>query len=159
MKILGIDPGLAKTGWAIVEVKKGVAPVVIDTGLLTTSRASIQAERVTTMVLGIAGVRGLYAPDAVAIERVFVGPRNMSTVETAEVIGALRYSLWVNGNYAHDYAPATIKKVIAGKGNAKKPAVAAAVKAITGYEAPTNHESDAIAVALTRWREEEAGSA
>ena len=152
MKILGIDPGLANTGWAVIEVVHGGQPVVVETGLLTTDNKSIQAERMLVIVTNLVAVIERFYPEHIAMERVFVGPRNMRAVETAEVIGAIRYAFWQGGFYIHDYAPTTVKKMVAGKGNADKAAVAAAVQALKGGGAYSNHESDAGAVALTHWR-------
>ena len=151
MKILGIDPGLANTGWAVIEVVQGGQPVVVETGLITTDNKTIQAQRIAVIVTNIVAVMERFDAEHVAMERVFVGPRNMRAVETAEVIGALRYRLWLDGFHVVDYAPTTVKKTVSGKGNASKATVAAAVQAFTGYIG-SNHESDAIAIALTHWR-------
>ena len=153
MKILGIDPGLANTGWAVIEVVQGGQPAVIETGLITTDNKTIQAQRIAVIVTNIVAVMERFDAEHVAMERVFVGPRNMRAVETAEVIGALRYRLWLDGFHVVDYAPTTVKKTVTGKGNATKGAVAAGVARIIGHRAfISNHESDAIAVALTHWR-------
>ena len=74
MKILGIDPGLANTGWAVIEVVQGGQPVVVETGLLTTDNKTIQAQRIAVIVTNIVAVMERFDAEHVAMERVFVGP-------------------------------------------------------------------------------------
>ena len=150
MKILGIDPSLVATGWAVIEVEGGISNR-LGVGVIKTSAKNIQADRLHTIAVQIVDVAHEYKPNYIAMESMYVGQNMRGAVMTAEVLGVIRLQLWRNGYHIMDYAPTQIKKAIVGKGNAKKDAVAKSVGVLLGIsnlDLP-HHITDALAVALT----------
>ena len=80
-RILGIDPGLAATGWGLIEVRDNRLSFVADGTLRSDSRASL-ADRLAALFDGISELIEAYAPDEVAVEETFVNVNPKSHVET-----------------------------------------------------------------------------
>lgn len=143
MKILGIDPGIANTGWAVLEERK-----VIATGTIRTSPKMARPARLYKIRCELALVLGFYEPSRVVMER--LGRFTRNTAHTSvEAQGVIRLTCWEYSRYTHDFAPMQVKKAVTGNGRATKDEVAEVVRAITGWEGGSNHEADAVAIALT----------
>jgi crossover junction endodeoxyribonuclease RuvC len=152
MRILGLDPSLTCTGWAIVE-----NCIVIHSGTIKTKAKQSLAQRLKIIQSGILEILDMRQEvDYVAIEDVFVNHRNMKTsIQLAKVhgviIGAV-LSIYID-EVIKVYAPRFVKQVVTGNGNASKEQVLKMVKLQSGYKGNQLDESDAIAVALTCERE------
>lgn len=146
--ILGIDPGLGNTGWAIISVD-GQNYKFIECGTIVTDAKSETAERLSIIGSEIEKVIGRYKPDIGCIEEVFVNKNNLSSLKLGHARGVLIYCVAKNNIPLFEYSATNIKKTIVGIGRAEKDQVAMMVKILLPKALPKNdHEADAIACAL-----------
>ena len=85
-RILGIDPGLAATGWGLIEVRDNRLSFVADGTLRSDSRAAL-ADRLAALFDGISELIEAYAPDEVAVEETFVNANPKSTLKLGQARG------------------------------------------------------------------------
>ena len=145
--ILGIDPGIAETGWAVVKASPGEARVV-ESSSLKTYPYDLLVVRIDGIVSSMKEVLDYFKPNEVAMESLVLLPRR-GTVGSYELTGALRMSFWREGHHIHDYAPSRVKKVTSGHGNADKEMMAFAVSCVLEFASNSPHRIDAAAVAYT----------
>lgn len=148
MRVLGIDPGLRRCGFAVLERRDRVTrpvsygTVVTGAGPVATRLAEL-AERLRTVIRD-------HQPDVAAIEQLFVN-RNLRTVMTVgQASGVALLVAAESGLLIASYTPTQIKVAVTGSGNAPKSQVGFMVKAMVGLPAPARpaDSADAIAVAL-----------
>ena len=146
--VLGIDPGLRATGWAVLSEHAG--RTAITCGVVRPNPRAPTSERLRAIVEGMLAVIDTHRPAAVAVERAFV----RENVRTALALGqaqavALLAAAW-RDLPVREYAPREIKQVTTGDGAADKRAVAEALRRQLGLRTlPAPHDaSDALAVAF-----------
>jgi len=145
--ILGIDPGLASTGYAVLSIEGTRLRGVAD-GTLTTTPRQDHIERLKILFDGVAAVVDDFEIHAAAIEAWFVHPAATSTMGTAEARGAIQVAL-ANGELdVTEYTPKSIKQAVTGSGAADKTQVQAMVTRLCGRKCSSNHAADAMAVAI-----------
>jgi crossover junction endodeoxyribonuclease RuvC len=148
MRVLGIDPGLGRCGWAVVE-RAARRTVALGYGTVATHGDEV-APRLAELAGKLREVVATYRPDSFAIERLFVN----ANVRTAMTVGqASGVALLIAAD--HDlpvsaYTPSQVKRAVTGMGNAPKAQVGYMVRALLGLDAvPTPADTaDALAVAL-----------
>ena len=151
MKILGIDPGSHRTGWAVLqEVAPGRPPVVLGSGTLSPGASLPLSERLVQLSRGIAEVRACFSPDVVVMEESFF----QKNARTALVLGHARGALIAGaceGLPFAEYPPAVIKKTVGGSGRASKEGLAQLLATQLRLPAPlaSLDASDALAAAWT----------
>lgn len=153
MKVLGVDPGTAVTGYGVVETANGIPACgrLIECGVLTFSRGSDLALRLAQLHEGIALLIKRHRPRSLALENAFYG----KNVRTALVLGQARGVVLLAAAQAGldiaEYAPATIKKTVGGRGAAGKAQVGLMVARLLQLRhAPRPADAaDGVAVALT----------
>lgn len=145
--ILGIDPGLANTGWALVE-RSGSRLTVVDCGTLRTSPRTPHAERLRSLFDGVAGLLAGHDVTGAAIESWFVHPVSKSAMGMAEARGAVIVAIASAGVEVVEYPPTEIKLAVTGSGRADKDQVRTMVGRLTGHTADGDHAADAIAAAV-----------
>jgi len=145
--ILGIDPGLASTGYAVL-VQNGTRLKGVADGTLKTSPRTDQPERLKILFEGILAVAEEHEIESAAIEAWFVHPASTSTMGTAEARGAIQVALARASLSVAEYTPKTIKQSVAGFGGADKAQVHAMVRRLCGRDCSSNHSADAMAVAI-----------
>jgi crossover junction endodeoxyribonuclease RuvC len=148
MVVLGIDPGVRRTGYAVVEAVGGKA-LLVASGTLSTSSKSPFHERLKSIYQGLLQVVARFSPDEIAVEDVFV----KNNVRVALRMGHIRgVALLVAANHGvpiGEYSPGEIKQAIVGSGSASKEQVKFMVTALLKLaDISSEDESDAIAVAL-----------
>lgn len=147
MIVLGIDPGLANTGWGVIE-RRGSRLACLAYGCVTTDRGRSVAERLREIHRAISEVIGRYAPDECAVENVYFGSNASSAFATGQARGValLAAASLVIG----EYGPGEVKMAVVGTGSADKAQVQYMVKAILGLpHAPRpDHAADALAAAI-----------
>lgn len=149
MKILGIDPGLQKTGWGLIEAVDNRLSF-ITCGLIKTDPALMLSERLRQIDEGMQQVIALHAPEEAAIEETFMNNNAASALKlgcargVAMVVPA-RFNIPV-----HEYAPNLVKKSVVGTGHATKDQVEMMVRTLipTVGRALGADEADAIAIAI-----------
>lgn len=147
MIVLGIDPGLASTGWAVVE-RAGSSLTVLGSGTLTTSPRTVHAERLRALFDGVTQVVAQHNVAGAAVESWFIHPVSKAAMGMAEARGALLVAIANAGIDVVEYPPTEIKLAVTGSGRADKDQMRAMVTRLARHEAPSDHAADAIAAAI-----------
>lgn len=146
--MLGVDPGSAATGWAVVAAE-GNRCRLVGAGVIRPKGAD-RAARLADLSRRLAAVVGDNDPGEAAVETPFTGRNPRSTAVLAEARGAILAVLGSAGVPVADYSPAQVKNSIVGHGRAEKDQVAYMVVRLLGLAAPPPHDAaDAMAIALT----------
>lgn len=150
MVILGIDPGLANTGWGVVE-RSGPRCRAIAYGCVTTNPGTPLPERLRTIHDEIAAVVSRYAPHACAIESVFFGTNAKSAFATGQARGVALLATAARTLSHAEYSPVQIKSVVCGSGTADKRQVTFMVRTLLSldHDPKPDHAADALAIAIT----------
>lgn len=150
MIILGIDPGYARVGWAILENGKSKLEVR-DCGCIETSKDTDSQERLVDVYKQVCKLIKKYQPDVLAIEELFFTNNAKTAFKVGEARGVIILSGAMQKIPVASYTPLQIKVAVTGYGQADKPQVGRMVKAILKLqELPKLDDTvDAIAVALT----------
>jgi crossover junction endodeoxyribonuclease RuvC len=148
MRILGIDPGTRVTGYGIVE-KKGNRLLHIDNGAISTRSDEDLALRLKTIHDALGRIIGEYAPEAVAVEQIFVARNALSALKLGHARGA---ALLAGANHhlpVFEYTALQVKNAVVGYGKAGKGQVQQMVKSLLSLpEIAQEDASDALAVAI-----------
>lgn len=155
MRILGIDPGLANTGYGIID-HDGNRSVLVTSGCVITPAGDPMPQRLKQIHDELSIVVEKWKPEAVAVEQLFFA-RNVSTAITvAQGRGVAILAMAQRRLPLHEYSPLQIKQAITGSGKADKAQITRMVRALLAIgtdgdetRAPvTNHAADALATAL-----------
>lgn len=148
MIVLGLDPGLAATGWGIIEAS-GNRLRHIAHGTVRTRPTEPLADRLAALYDGLATVIGAHACTAAAIEEVFVNSNPQSTLKLGQARGVVMLAAARNGLPVTEYATRLVKKAIVGVGSADKVQVHAMVeRLLAGTKVTGSDAADALAVAI-----------
>lgn len=145
--VLGIDPGLASTGYALLSGPPS-RPRVVVLGTVRTSPRTAHPHRLRAIHDEVAALVAGHIVEAAAIEAWFVHPVSRSAMGMAEARGAILVALAGAGVEVVEYSPNTIKQSVTGSGSADKLQVRAMVGRITGAAPETDHAADALAAAI-----------
>jgi crossover junction endodeoxyribonuclease RuvC len=148
VRILGIDPGLGITGYGVVE-KDGSRLVYVASGRVKSDERQPLAERLSTILVGLAEVIDTFAPVEVAVEKVFVNVNPNSTLLLGQARGAAICAAVIARLPVSEYTALQVKQAVVGQGHAKKEQVQEMVKrllALPGY--PGEDAADALACAI-----------
>ncbi|MBU2530916.1 MAG: crossover junction endodeoxyribonuclease RuvC [Elusimicrobia bacterium] len=149
MIILGIDPGLDRTGWAILK-KEGASLNILDSGLIHTKTTTPLPERLEFIFDNINSVTLKWSPETAAIEEMFLNKKTNTQANTVYARGVILLACKKSGLLINSYNPKTIKKNVSGNGSADKLQMQKIVKMILGLkEIPKPDDvADAMAAAL-----------
>lgn len=149
MVILGIDPGLAHTGWGVVETRGPVCRARAYGCVETRSHESIDS-RLGRIYDEVKAVIERYGPTELAIENVYFGENVKSAVATAQARGAAIVACAKVGLSVGEYTPMQIKQAVVGTGAADKRQVMYMVKNVLAldHEPHPDHAADALAAAV-----------
>lgn len=150
-RILGVDPGLGITGYAVVESDAGRDPRVIEAGAIRPGRGEDLAERLRRLHEDLSAVVAEFAPRRVAVEQVFVHRRHVrSAVQMGHARGVILLTAATAEIAVDEFSPAEIKKSLTGHGQASKRQMQTAVMRACGLaRLPEPADvADAIAIAL-----------
>ena len=151
MKILGIDPGLANTGFGVIEIVYKI-PNYIQSGIITTNPKDTLANRIKVILTSLNNVIKEYNPDCACIEKVFINVNPKSSLLLGQARGCAISSCVLNDINITEYTALQIKKSIVGYGHADKVQVSKMVKLLLKLkDAPQKDSSDALAIALTHF--------
>lgn len=152
-RFLGIDPGLNRTGYALLESSpKG--PVLREGGIIRSTQEANLASRVHEIGAGIREVIEEYHPDIMSIEQIFTTPKfPKSSIIMAHARGAILYAAHEAGVPVVHYTPTQIKRLITGSGRASKEQMQHAIKTELGLKTilEPNDVADAFAAALCHY--------
>jgi crossover junction endodeoxyribonuclease RuvC len=152
-RILGIDPGLATVGFGVIKAGARNQPVeLVDFGIIQTPAKEEISLRLKTIHEDLSTVLDEFKPQVVAIEKLFFY-RMGNTIAVAQARGIILLVLAQYGLPYMEFTPAQIKQSVAGRGNAQKDEVQAAVarELALDYVPRPDDAADALAIALTGW--------
>jgi crossover junction endodeoxyribonuclease RuvC len=149
MIVLGIDPGMAETGFGVIAVE-GSRMRALDQGIIATAARLPPAQRLAAVHERMAELIAQHAPDAAALEDLYVGANPRTILSVGQARGAVLAACGLAGLDAAGYPPAEVKKSVCGFGRADKGQMLRMVTAILGLDPPpaTDHAADALAVAI-----------
>ncbi len=149
MFVLGIDPGLTRTGYGIVAAE-GSAHRAVAAGVLRTDRHASQGERLVELHRDLCELIAEHDPGAVAIERVFVNQNLRTAMSVARASGVAVLAAAQAGIEVAEYTPSAIKMALVGYGGAPKDQVQRVVAMRLGLPAVPEpaDAADALAIAL-----------
>ncbi|MEE8273128.1 MAG: crossover junction endodeoxyribonuclease RuvC [Alphaproteobacteria bacterium] len=167
MRLLGLDPGLRKTGWGVIDVAGNRLRHVAH-GTVTTDNGKPLSLRLVQLHEGLRDIIARYRPDAAAVEETFVNRNAVSTLKLGQARGVVLLAPALAGVPASEYATNLVKKSIVGSGHAGKEQVAEMVRRLLPGCLPEGSDAaDALAVAIchahhaltqARWAKAEAVS-
>ena len=148
IRIIGIDPGLRRTGWGIVEAE-GSRLIYVASGLITSDAEDDLAYRLRSIYEGLVGVIASFAPHEAAVEETFVNKDARATLKLGQARGMALLAPALKGLRIAEYQPNVIKKAVTGTGHGEKRQIAAMI----GFLLPKARfdgadEADALAIAI-----------
>ena len=120
MRILGIDPGLERTGWAVLEKDGAAQPGLAASGVIRTPGNTPLEKRLASIFDGLSALVKTHSPDEAAIEEVFFSKRANTQANTTHARGVILLACEKGGVPISSYNPKVIKKTISGSGAAGK---------------------------------------
>lgn len=150
MIILGIDPGLANTGWGVIE-RKGPRCTPVAYGCITTRASEPLAARLAAIHDEVRAVIERYRPEECAVESIFFGTNAKSAFATGQARGVALLATAEREVALAEYSPVQVKSVVVGSGKADKRQVTYMVRTLLGFDhdPKPDHAADALAVAIT----------
>lgn len=149
MRIIGIDPGLQRTGWGVI-TSKGNQLSFIACGMVSPKSSWALADRLKFLHDEISKVIELHKPETAAIEDTFVNMNAASTLKLGNARGALLLSLAIGGLPVAEYTATQVKKSVVGVGRAEKDQIGVMVRMLLpGCKQEQADAMDALAVAIT----------
>lgn len=150
MLILGVDPGLQRTGWGIIR-KDGSHLAFIGCGIVTSNSNWPLPQRLLQLHDGLLEIITHYKPEVSAAEETFVNVNPASTLKLGQARGAVLMTLSLAGLPVHEYSATNVKKSVTGAGRADKNQVQALVEMLLPACKPHikgADAADALAVAI-----------
>lgn len=148
MRLLGLDPGLQRTGWGMVDAH-GNHVRFLAAGVVVTDPERSLAERLDDLYRGLREVLHLHRPDAAAVEETVVNVNAKSSLKLGHARGVVLLVAAHAGLEVAEYASKTVKRAVVGTGGAEKRQVAMMVQTLLpGCGRATADAADALAVAL-----------
>jgi crossover junction endodeoxyribonuclease RuvC len=148
IRILGIDPGLRRTGWGVVAVEGNRLSYLACGSLSTDDRATL-AERLVAIHDGLRRVVEEHAPDEAAVEATFVSKDAAATLKLGQARGAAMLVPACAGIPVAEYAPNVVKKTIVGAGHGEKAQIRMMIGVLLPKADPqTTDAADALAIAV-----------
>ena len=147
---MGIDPGIASTGYGVIETAKHEKLVLIDHGMITTSSKMSHGDRLKYIYAEITHKLEEHRPDALAIESLFHSRNLKALVDVSEAIGVVTLAASNFNISVTKFAPLKVKSAIVGFGKADKGQVQEMIMRLLDLKTlpKPHHVSDALAVAI-----------
>lgn len=147
--VLGVDPGLAATGYGVI-VADGPRMRCLDYGVVRTESGMPVGDRLTLIYDGIRSVIARHSPTEAGIESLYFTKNVSSALPVAKAMGVVLLALSQAAVAVEEYGPRQIKQAIVGQGRAEKSQVQDLLRLLLGLqEVPSpDHAADALAVAV-----------
>lgn len=147
-RVLGIDPGLLHTGWAVVDTA-GQTRKYVASGVILPNPKMEMSQRLVHILREVGKICDAFGPDECSIEIIFVNKNPKTTLILGQARAAAIVAVADRDIPVFEYEPNVIKKALTGAGHADKSAVDKMVKILLPVACPkTPDEADAIAIAL-----------
>jgi crossover junction endodeoxyribonuclease RuvC len=148
LRILGLDPGLRRTGWGVIEARDNRLRHVANGTIAPPANAEMGA-RLARLFDGVADLLVEHRPDAAAVEAIFVSKNGASTLKLGQARGVVMLAPARAALPVHEYAANAIKKSVVGAGHADKAQIGAMVRMLMPGCVPDGDDAaDALAVAI-----------
>lgn len=150
MITIGIDPGTAITGYGILREEQDGSLIVLEYGVIRTSTAQTQADRLVYLYKKMKELILLHQPDMGAVEKLFFERNVRTALNVGQARGVALLAMAELGLKIGEYTPLEVKQAVAGYGGADKNQVQQMVKTILSLEAIPHPDdaADALAVAI-----------
>ena len=149
MIVLGVDPGTRRLGWGVVE-RRGTRLVHCGHGVIRVDERQPLALRLVSIESGLVAVVATYAPTAASVESLVYARDAQAASKLGHARGVALLVCARAGLDVHEYAPALVKRAVAGSGRAEKAQVAQMVRVVLGLDdVPPADAADALALAVT----------
>ena len=154
MRIIGIDPGLGRVGYGIIEVQKEKKKF-LDCGVIETNKDKREEDRLYEIFNDLNTLIDHWKPDIAAVEKFFFY-RSSTTISVVQARGVIMMVLASKNIRVSEYSPSQVKLTIAGSGKASKKEVIEAVmyNLDLNYAPKPDDSADALAIALTKLNED-----
>lgn len=151
IRVLGIDPGTAVTGYGVVEPADGQLGRLIECGVIRTVARAPLWTRLDTIYQGITDLITTHRPGVMALESVFYAKNVRTTLTLGHARGVILLAAARSGLDVKEFSPATVKKTIVGSGGAAKAQVGFMVQRLLQLATPPSPDdaADGVALALT----------
>jgi crossover junction endodeoxyribonuclease RuvC len=148
MRLLGLDPGLQRTGWGVIEAR-GNALRFLAAGVVVTDAGDDLARRLDALYCGLKAVVARHGPAAAAVEETVVNRNPGSSLKLGQARGVVLLAAAHAGLSVTEYASKTVKRTVVGTGAADKRQVAMMVRTLLPTSGVVAADAaDALAVAL-----------
>ncbi len=148
IRILGIDPGLRRTGWGLIE-SNGNRLVHVACGSVETSERAELSARLVAIHDGLIAVIEQYAPHEAAVENTFVNTNAAATLKLGQARGIAMLVPARAGLTVAEYAPNLVKKTVVGAGHAEKGQIRMMIGVLLPKADPQSEDAaDALAIAI-----------
>ena len=150
MIILGLDPGLARTGYGLIEIRRN-KPRLLKYGCISTKSSELHAHRLKTIFNEVKRIISQFNPDVVVLEELFFSKNVKTALKVGEARGVATLAIGTKGVEIKEFTPLQVKLSIVGRGHASKPQVQYMVKRLLPEleEIPKPDDAaDALAIAL-----------
>tara|TARA_R110000764_G_scaffold2302_1_gene9816 strand:+ start:408 stop:956 length:549 start_codon:yes stop_codon:yes gene_type:complete len=148
VRVLGIDPGLQRTGWGVIDLQDNRMRHVAN-GVVSSTQSLSLAERLDQLHTGLMEVIEIWTPDEAAVEETFVNKNPVSTLKLGQARGVALLAPARSGIPVTEYTPNAVKKTVVGAGHAAKQQVEMMVSTLLpGCEIAGADAADALAVAI-----------
>ena len=153
MIIIGIDPGLARVGYGIIEFKRN-EKTLLDCGIIETQKDQKEENRLLEIFMDLKELINRWKPDYAAVEKYFFY-KSSTTISVVQARGVIMMTLGSFNIPITEYAPAQIKLTITGFGKATKKDILDSVmyNLRLDYPPKPDDSADALAIALTKFNE------
>ena len=149
VRIIGIDPGLRRTGWGVIETE-GTKLTFIACGTVLSNDKDELARRLVALHDGLAEIVAAHRPDEAAVEATFVNKDANATLKLGQARGIALFVPAKAGLAVAEYAPNLVKKTVVGAGHAEKQQIRLMIKVLLPKADPkTDDAADALAIAVT----------
>ncbi|MBS7545223.1 crossover junction endodeoxyribonuclease RuvC [Ancylobacter oerskovii] len=149
IRILGLDPGLRRTGWGVIEAA-GTRLSFVACGTVLPPEEGTLAERLAVLHRELVAVLAAFTPDEAAVEETFVNVNPASTLKLGQARGVVLLTPALAGVPVAEYAALLVKKTVVGAGRAEKAQIRMMMKVLLPQaDFETDDAADALAVAVT----------
>lgn len=149
MIVIGIDPGLAHTGYGVV-ARRGGRLVALDGGVIQTPAHAPQERRLAEIHGAVDALLAEHEPQAMALEQLYFGQNVRTAFAVGQARGVVMLAAGRRGVPCESYTPQQVKGAVCGSGRAGKDQVARMVRTLLSLEGEPrpDHAADALAVAI-----------
>ncbi|HSV55584.1 MAG TPA: crossover junction endodeoxyribonuclease RuvC [Magnetospirillaceae bacterium] len=149
VRILGLDPGLASTGWGVVDAGPDHLYYLAH-GCIITSASNLMEDRLLRIYERILEIAAFYRPSECAIEVLYFAKNVTSALAVSEARGVMRLACRQSGMSVSEYGPSAIKQALVGRGRADKAQVQEFARILLGLAVipRPEHAADALAAAV-----------